>query len=62
MAELIGYPARFGMTLGDIMYDDMSLFPRLNAIIAQIGVPWYNVPGNHEINFEARSDQTTRNV
>lgn len=57
IAELIGTEAKFGMTMGDILYDDMSLFPRLNAIIAQIGIPWYNVPGNHEINFEAVDDQ-----
>jgi hypothetical protein len=57
IAELIGSKAAFGMTLGDILYDDMSLFPRYNALIAQIGIPWYNVPGNHEINFQAKNDQ-----
>ena len=29
VAELIGTPAKFGMTMGDIMFDDLSLFPRL---------------------------------
>ena len=57
VAELIGTDAAFGMTMGDIMYDDLSLFPRYNALIAQIGIPWYNVPGNHELNFEAESDK-----
>ena len=56
IAELIGTDAAFGMTMGDILYDDLSMFPRYNALIAQIGIPWYNVPGNHEINFEAKSD------
>jgi hypothetical protein len=54
--DLIGTDARFGMTLGDIMFDDLSLFPRYNALIAQIGIPWYNVPGNHELNLEAEDD------
>lgn len=57
VAELIGTPARFGMTLGDIAFDDLSLLPRLTSVIAQIGIPWYNVPGNHEINFLAPDDR-----
>ncbi len=56
IAELIGTPALFGMTLGDILFDDLSFFPRYNAVIAQAGIPWYNVPGNHELNFDAESD------
>jgi len=57
VAELIGTDAKFGMTMGDIMFDDLSLFPRLIDIIGQIGVPWYNVPGNHELNLFAENDQ-----
>jgi len=57
IAELIGTEAKFGMTMGDVTYDDMSVFPRLNRLIAEIGVPWYNVPGNHELNFEAVDDR-----
>ncbi len=56
VAELIGTDARFGMTMGDILFDDLSLFPRLNSVVAQIGIPWYNVPGNHEINLLATDD------
>ena len=57
VAELIGTEAVFGMTMGDIAYDDLSLLPRLNSIIAQIGVPWRNVPGNHELNLMAAHDR-----
>lgn len=55
--ELLGTKARFGMTLGDIMFDDLSLLPRWNALLGQVGIPWYNVPGNHELNFEAADDR-----
>jgi hypothetical protein len=55
--ELIGTDAVFGMTMGDVLFDDLSLFPRYNAVIARIGIPWYNVPGNHELNFEAADDR-----
>ncbi len=57
VAELIGSKASFGMTMGDILFDDMSLFPRLIKIVGQIGVPWYNVPGNHELNLLAADDR-----
>ncbi len=60
--ELIGTDAKFGVTLGDIMFDDLSLFESNNALIALIGVPWYNVIGNHDMNYDspddAHSDET----
>ena len=57
---LIGSSAAFGMTIGDIMYDDLSLYPRLNRIIGQIGLPWYNIGGNHDLNYEAPSAKYSR--
>lgn len=54
--QVIGTEAVLGIAHGDIMFDDMSLFPRYNAIIGKVGIPWYNVPGNHEMNFLAESD------
>lgn len=56
VASLIGTSALFGLATGDIMYDDLTHFPRYNALIGQIGVPWYNVPGNHEMNFRVPDD------
>jgi C terminal of Calcineurin-like phosphoesterase/N terminal of Calcineurin-like phosphoesterase/Calcineurin-like phosphoesterase len=50
---LAGVDARFGLTAGDIMFDDLSLYPRLNAIIGTIGLPWWSIGGNHDLNFEA---------
>ncbi len=60
VTELIGTTAKFGITMGDIMFDEMSLFPRYNAIMGQIGIPWYNVPGNHEINYLAEGNRYAR--
>jgi hypothetical protein len=54
VAGLIGnHAAAFGITAGDIMFDDLSLYPRLNRIVGQIGIPWYNIGGNHDLNYEA---------
>ena len=57
---LIGANAAFGMTTGDIMFDDLSLYPRLNRIVGQIGLPWYNIGGNHDLNYEAPSAKYSR--
>lgn len=55
--ELIGTDAAFGVTLGDIVFDRLSLFESQARTIALIGIPWYNVVGNHDINFDARHDK-----
>jgi 3',5'-cyclic AMP phosphodiesterase CpdA len=57
IAELVGTRAAFGITVGDIMYDDLALFPRYNEVVGQVGIPWYNVPGNHDMNFQAGHDR-----
>ena len=54
--ELIGTEASFGVTLGDIVFDDLDVFEPLNQTIAMIGIPWYNVVGNHDINLDAKHD------
>ncbi|MEZ5939951.1 MAG: calcineurin-like phosphoesterase family protein [Planctomycetaceae bacterium] len=51
--ELIGTEASFGVTLGDIAFDNLETFEALNQSIALLGIPWYNVIGNHDINYEA---------
>jgi len=56
VAELVGADVAFGITLGDITYDDLSLFPRLTRNISQIGAPWYHVAGNHDVNYLAAND------
>jgi hypothetical protein len=45
-----------GISLGDIVGDDLDLhLPYLEAM-KRIGLPWYNVMGNHDINHEALLD------
>jgi len=39
----------FGVTLGDIVYDRPDLFGPVNAVLARVGVPWYSLPGNHDL-------------
>jgi hypothetical protein len=55
--ECIGMEVAFGATLGDIVADDPNLYAEISASIAQIGVPWYNVFGNHDNNRGATEDR-----
>jgi hypothetical protein len=57
---LVGTKAAFGMTLGDLMSDDLSLYDRYNRIIGRIGIPWHNIAGNHDLNFEAPGRKYSR--
>ncbi|MCA9051373.1 MAG: metallophosphoesterase, partial [Planctomycetaceae bacterium] len=54
---LIGTDAAFGVTLGDILFDDLSLFDSFNHTLGRIGIPWYNVIGNHDINYAVDTDE-----
>ncbi|PPU75526.1 MULTISPECIES: calcineurin-like phosphoesterase C-terminal domain-containing protein [Xanthomonas] len=57
VAPIVGkVSARLGTTLGDIVNDDLSLYPALNAVTTQLGVPWFHVPGNHDLNLDAGDD------
>ncbi|MCR9295161.1 MAG: calcineurin-like phosphoesterase family protein [bacterium] len=51
------HEASLGVTLGDIVFDDLDVFEPHNQAIALIGIPWYNVIGNHDLNFDAASDE-----
>ncbi|RJP34144.1 MAG: metallophosphoesterase [Candidatus Omnitrophota bacterium] len=57
IAKLNGADAEFGITLGDITSDNLSFYNRYNEIVAQIGIPFYNVPGNHDMNYDVKDDQ-----
>lgn len=54
--ELIGTDAVFGVSLGDIVADDPELMDDVAAGIAQIGIPWYNIFGNHDSDRNAKTN------
>lgn len=46
----------FGITLGDIVGDNLDLFQPYSESVAKIELPWFNIYGNHDMNFDAESD------
>ena len=58
ISELIGkHELKFGVTMGDIVGDNLTFFSPLNQAVAKLGIPWYNVLGNHDINYMAPTDE-----
>ena len=56
VSELIGTDAAFGISLGDLVGDNLELMDALNEIVGLIGIPWYNLPGNHDQNYMSKDD------
>jgi hypothetical protein len=58
VAPLVGtHAATLGISLGDIVDDDLSLYPAMNAVTRRLGVPWLHAPGNHDLDFDAGHDR-----
>ncbi|PCJ23435.1 MAG: hypothetical protein COA96_11840 [SAR86 cluster bacterium] len=52
---LIGnpYSAAFGITVGDVVFDTLSLYDRHKDMMSLMDVPQWYLPGNHDINYES---------
>ncbi len=58
--ELIGTDAAFGITLGDVVFDDLNLFNHIAGAVSTIGIPWRNVPGNHDNDYSGNTQADAR--
>ncbi len=54
--------AAFGMTLGDLAFDDLSIYPRLNRLVGCVGIPWFALGGNHDLDYEAPDAARSRDT
>lgn len=52
--------AAFGIHHGDVVGDNLGLYPRYLQLLGATGVPWYHCAGNHDIDREAPTDATSR--
>jgi len=46
----------FGISLGDLVGDNLDLHQPYISVVRKVGIPWYNVMGNHDMNYEAVED------
>jgi len=49
--------AEFVIVEGDIVGDDLGLYPRFKSLMSAAKKPVYVVPGNHDLNFFAEDDR-----
>jgi hypothetical protein len=60
VVPLVGtHGATLGLSLGDIVDDDLSLYPAMNAATQRLGVPWLHAAGNHDLDFDAADDRVS---
>ncbi|TFH73575.1 hypothetical protein E3V39_10270 [Gammaproteobacteria bacterium LSUCC0112] len=55
ITTLIGNPfsAEFGITVGDVVYDNLELYDRHKQMMSLMDMPQWYLPGNHDLNFES---------
>ncbi len=53
----LGDRAVVGVACGDIMFDDLSLYPEWERAVQRMSVPFYQVIGNHDLDFESRTTE-----
>ena len=47
---------KFGISLGDLVGNALDLHGAYIDVTKRVGIPWYNVLGNHDMNVEATAD------
>jgi hypothetical protein len=45
-----------GITVGDIVWDNHALFPRYNTAVEQMGIPFFQCIGNHDMDYNQGGD------
>jgi Predicted phosphohydrolases len=57
VAEVEGIKnVQFGLSLGDLVGDHLVLHSPYVKAVAQVGIPWYNLMGNHDMDYDAPAD------
>lgn len=52
----LGNPQAVGMADGDIMFDHLELYPEFERAVSTMGIPFFQVVGNHDLDQEAGTD------
>ena len=57
--QSLGNTPAFGVSCGDIMWDRLSLYPEYERAVSRMGIPFFQVVGNHDLDFDGPTDQTS---
>ena len=55
----VGPDTAFGISCGDIMYDNLELYPDYERGVREIGIPFYQVIGNHDLDMDNLTDEAS---
>lgn len=47
----------FGISCGDIMFDNLALYPDYERGVSEIGAPFFQVVGNHDLDLSSLTDR-----
>jgi hypothetical protein len=50
-------PNVFGVSCGDLMFDNLELFPDYEDGISKTGIPFFQVLGNHDVEIKTKTDE-----
>ena len=53
LAPIAEHRTAFAIHHGDVMGDDLSLFPIYRKLIGETGIDWHHCPGNHDMNLDS---------
>ena len=51
-----------GITVGDIAWDDLTLFQDYSKAVEKMGIPFFQCLGNHDMDFNLGGDETSDNT
>lgn len=52
----LGSTPVFGIAVGDILFDDLSLYPEYERAVHRVGIPFFQVVGNHDLDLKSPTD------
>jgi len=51
-----------GITVGDIVWDDLKIFKDYDKAVEKMGIPFFQCLGNHDMDFNLGGDETSDNT
>jgi hypothetical protein len=59
LLKTMGNTPVHGITVGDIVWDNHSLFTAYTEAVAQMGIPFFQALGNHDMDYRLGGDETS---